>query len=91
MEQISKRSPGPFLPAFHHSNFEHNTCINAGGGFSMQGESPPRQSDPYPQPGGIICRVNGRVQFLLAERRPVPDREALQMAVRRLAHPLRAR
>lgn len=32
--------------------FERNTCINAGGGFSMQGESPPRQSDPYPQPVG---------------------------------------
>lgn len=32
--------------------FEHNTCINAGGGFSMQGEVPPRQSDPYPQPVG---------------------------------------
>ena len=32
--------------------FEHNTCINAGGGFSMQGEVPPRKSDPYPQPLG---------------------------------------
>jgi len=32
--------------------FEHNTCINSGGGFSMQGESPPRRSDPYPQPVG---------------------------------------
>lgn len=32
--------------------FEHNTCINTGGGFSMQGESPPRPSDPYPQPLG---------------------------------------
>ena len=32
--------------------FEHNTCLNAGGGFSMQGETPPRQSDPYPQPLG---------------------------------------
>jgi hypothetical protein len=32
--------------------FEHNTCINAGGGFSMQGQTPPRQSDPYPQPVG---------------------------------------
>ena len=40
--------------------FEHNTCFNAGSGFSMQGESPPRESDPYPQPGGIICRVNGQ-------------------------------
>jgi hypothetical protein len=32
--------------------FEHNTCINTGGGFSMQGEAPPRRSDPYPQPLG---------------------------------------
>jgi len=32
--------------------FEHNTCLNAGGGFSMQGEEPPRRSDPYPQPVG---------------------------------------
>lgn len=32
--------------------FEHNTCVNAGGGFSMQGEAPPRRSDPYPQPVG---------------------------------------
>ena len=32
--------------------FEHNTCINAGGGFAMQGENPPRPTDPYPQPVG---------------------------------------
>jgi hypothetical protein len=32
--------------------FEHNTCVDGGGGFSMQGESPPRRSDPYPQPVG---------------------------------------
>ncbi len=32
--------------------FEHNTCINSGGGFSMQGETPPRKTDPYPQPVG---------------------------------------
>jgi predicted outer membrane repeat protein len=32
--------------------FEHNTCINSGGGFAMQGEVPPRQLDPYPQPVG---------------------------------------
>jgi hypothetical protein len=32
--------------------FEQNTCINAGGGFSMQGETPPRKTDPYPQPVG---------------------------------------
>ncbi len=32
--------------------FEHNTCVDGGGGFSMQGEIPPRRSDPYPQPVG---------------------------------------
>jgi len=32
--------------------FEHNICVNAGGGFSMQGEVPPRQSEIYPQPMG---------------------------------------
>jgi hypothetical protein len=32
--------------------FEHNTCINSGGGFSVQGEVPPRSTDPYPQPVG---------------------------------------
>ena len=32
--------------------FEHNTCVNTGGGFSMQGENPPRRADPYPQPVG---------------------------------------
>jgi hypothetical protein len=32
--------------------FEHNTCVNTGGGFSLQGEDPPRPSDPYPQPLG---------------------------------------
>jgi hypothetical protein len=32
--------------------FEHNTCINGGGGFARQGETPPRPSDPYPQPVG---------------------------------------
>ena len=28
-------------------HFEHNTCVNAGGGFSMQGEPPPRRSEIY--------------------------------------------
>ena len=37
--------------------FEHNTCINGGGGFSMQGETPPRRSDPYPQPVGYHVLV----------------------------------
>ncbi len=32
--------------------FEYNTCIDAGGGFSMQGGAPSRRSDPYPQPVG---------------------------------------
>ena len=32
--------------------FENNTCLNSGGGFAMQGENPPRPSDPYPQPVG---------------------------------------
>ncbi|MCX7424199.1 MAG: right-handed parallel beta-helix repeat-containing protein [Planctomycetia bacterium] len=32
--------------------FEHNTCVDGGGGFSMQGEAPPRRTDPYPQPVG---------------------------------------
>ncbi len=32
--------------------FEYNTCIRAGGGFSMQGQVPPRRTDPYPQPVG---------------------------------------
>lgn len=32
--------------------FEYNTCIGSGGGFSMQGEDPPRRSEPYPQPLG---------------------------------------
>jgi len=27
--------------------FEHNTSVNAGGGFSMQGEPPPRRSEIY--------------------------------------------
>jgi hypothetical protein len=37
--------------------FEHNTCINAGGGFSMQGESPPRRTDPYLQPVGYHVMI----------------------------------
>ncbi|MDD4061858.1 MAG: right-handed parallel beta-helix repeat-containing protein [Kiritimatiellae bacterium] len=39
-------------PAASDIYFEHNTCIHAGGGFSMQGETPPRQSEIYPQPMG---------------------------------------
>ncbi len=45
--------------------FEYNTCINAGGGFSMQGEAPPRQSEIYPQPMGhhvFIWRIEPNTQ-----------------------------
>lgn len=45
--------------------FEHNTCIDGGGGFSMQGEIPPRRSDPYPQPVGyhvFIWLIDARTQ-----------------------------
>jgi Right handed beta helix region len=45
--------------------FEHNTCINAGGGFSMQGDAPPRQSEIYPQPMGhhvFIWHVDPKTQ-----------------------------
>ena len=37
--------------------FEHNTCIRGGGGFSMQGETPPRSSDPYLQPVGYHVMI----------------------------------
>jgi len=45
--------------------FEYNTCINSGGGFSMQGEKPPRQSEIYPQPMGhhvFIWRIDPKTQ-----------------------------
>ena len=45
--------------------FEGNTCINAGGGFSMQGLLPPRQSEIYPQPMGhhvFIWRIDPGTQ-----------------------------
>jgi predicted outer membrane repeat protein len=45
--------------------FEYNTCINAGGGFSMQGELPPRQSEIHPQPMGhhvFIWRIEPNTQ-----------------------------
>jgi hypothetical protein len=32
--------------------FEHNVCMDSGGGFSPQGEPPPRQSEIHPQPMG---------------------------------------
>jgi hypothetical protein len=37
-------------PSAREIYFEHNTCVNAGGDFTMQGEPPPRQSEIYPQP-----------------------------------------
>lgn len=45
--------------------FEYNTCVNSGGGFSMQGEEPPRQSEIYPQPVGhhvFIWRIEPDTQ-----------------------------
>ncbi|MDD5705232.1 MAG: hypothetical protein PHR35_04865 [Kiritimatiellae bacterium] len=45
--------------------FERNTCIASGGGFSMQGETPPRQSEIHPQPTGhhvFIWRVEPGTQ-----------------------------
>ncbi|MBN8217777.1 MAG: right-handed parallel beta-helix repeat-containing protein [Spirochaetes bacterium] len=45
--------------------FEHNTCVNAGGGFSMQGEAPPRPSEIHPQPMGhhvFIWRIEAGTQ-----------------------------
>jgi hypothetical protein len=39
-------------PAAQEVYFENNTCVNAGGGFAMQGETPPRTSEIYPQPMG---------------------------------------
>lgn len=53
---------GPSVRAVY---FEHNTCINAGGGFSLQGEVPPRQSEIYPQPMGhhvFIWRMEKPIQ-----------------------------
>ena len=34
------------------SHFDNNLCVQAGGGFAMQGEEPPRQSEIWPQPMG---------------------------------------
>ncbi len=45
--------------------FEYNVSINAGGGFSLQGEAPPRQSEIYPQPVGhhvFIWRIDPHTQ-----------------------------
>jgi predicted outer membrane repeat protein len=48
--------------------FEHNTCINSGGGFSMQGEVPPRRTNPYPQPVGYHVFI----WFIDANTQPGP-------------------
>ena len=45
--------------------FENNRCLYAGGGFSMQGEAPPRQSELYPRPVGhhvFIWRIEPNTQ-----------------------------
>jgi len=39
-------------PAAQEVYFENNTCVNAGGGFALQGETPPRTSEIYPRPMG---------------------------------------
>ena len=52
-------------PAAKEVYFENNVCINVGGGFSMQGEEPPRKSEIYPQPMGhhvFIWRMEDKLQ-----------------------------
>jgi hypothetical protein len=39
-------------PAARDVFFENNTCLYAGGGFSLQGLAPPRMSEIYPRPMG---------------------------------------
>lgn len=39
-----------FVPIDSH--FDNNLCLWAGGGFAMQNEQPPRQSEIYPEPMG---------------------------------------
>ena len=52
-------------PAAREIYFDYNTCVNAGGEFTMQGEPPPRQSEIYPQPMGhhiFIWRIDPGTQ-----------------------------
>ncbi len=52
-------------PAAKDVYFENNTCINAGGDFTMQGEEGIRQSEIYPQPichHVFIWRMEGGVR-----------------------------
>jgi hypothetical protein len=45
--------------------FEHNTCVITGGGFGLQGEPSPRQSEIHPQPMGhhvFIWRIDPDTQ-----------------------------
>lgn len=52
-------------PAAREVYFDYNTCINAGGEFTMQGEPPPRQSELYPEPMGhhiFIWRIDPGTQ-----------------------------
>lgn len=39
-------------PAASEVYFEYNTCIDNGGGFALQGQPPPRNSEFYPHPAG---------------------------------------
>lgn len=51
MSAYESREPGREI------YFEYNTCINVGGGFSMQGETPLRQSEIYAEPMGHLVFI----------------------------------
>jgi len=47
------------------THFDNNICIGAGLGFSLQGETPPRKSEIWPQPMGhhlFIWRINNATE-----------------------------